>query len=179
MWQVGWSHINQQVWVRTYSETRFVSTRLSTYTRFNNVLSVNHGHRQSENIYIFFRIRRTERGKKTGYYVPISLQEHFLALSLVLFFFWSQACHPNFSVSISISRHVFKFTMPWKAISPYEKRVMNDIQDGEASSVADRLREHEEPVLSVRKIAFWIECTLVSTYLFSFPLRVRNNRVSL
>ena len=28
--------------------------------------------------------------------------------------------------------------MPWKAISPYEKRVMNDIQDEEASSVADR-----------------------------------------
>ena len=28
--------------------------------------------------------------------------------------------------------------MPWKAISLYEKRVMNDIQDEEASSVADR-----------------------------------------
>ena len=42
--------------------------------------------------------------------------------------------------------HVFKFTMPRKAISPYEKRVMNDIQNGEASSVADRSREHVEPV---------------------------------
>ena len=69
--------------------------------------------------------------------------------------------------------------MPWKAISPYEKRVMNDIQDGEASSVADRSRERVEPVLPVRKIAFRIERTLVRTYLFSFPLRVRNNRVSL
>ena len=56
---------------------------------------------------------------------------------------------------------------------------MNDIQDGEASSVADRSREHVEPVLPVSKIAFWIERTLVTTYLFSFPLRVRNNRVSL
>ena len=47
------------------------------------------------------------------------------------------------------------------AVSPYEKRVMNlkDIQDGEASSVADRLRERVEPVLPVRKIAFWIERT--------------------
>ena len=76
-------------------------------------------------------------------------------------------------------RHVFKFTMPWKAISPHEKRVMNDIQDGEASSVANRSLEHVEPVLPMRKIAFWIERTLFSTYLFSFPLRVRNNRVSL
>ena len=56
---------------------------------------------------------------------------------------------------------------------------MNDIQDGEASSVADRSREHMELVLPVRKITFWIERTLVSTYLFPFPLRVRNNRVSL
>ena len=69
--------------------------------------------------------------------------------------------------------------MPRKAISPYEKRVMNDIQNGEASSVADRSREHVEPVIPVSKIAFWIERTLVTTYLFSFPLRVRNNRVSL
>ena len=56
---------------------------------------------------------------------------------------------------------------------------MNDIQGGEASSVADCSREHVEPVLPVSKIAFWIERTLVTTYLFSFPLRVRNNRVSL
>ena len=49
---------------------------------------------------------------------------------------------------------------------------MNDIQDGEVSSVADRyrLREHVEAVLHVRTIAFWIERTVVSTYLFSFPL---------
>ena len=83
------------------------------------------------------------------------------------------------SVLISTSRHVFKFTMPRKAISPHEKRVMNGIQNGEASSVADRSREHVEPVIPVSKIAFWIERTLVTTYLFSFPLRVRNNRVSL
>ena len=69
--------------------------------------------------------------------------------------------------------------MPRKAISPYEKRVMNDIQNGEAFSVADRSREHVEPVIPVSKIAFLIERTLVTTYLFSFPLRVRNNRVSL
>ena len=56
---------------------------------------------------------------------------------------------------------------------------MNHIQDGEASSVADRSHEHVEPVLPVKKIAFWIERTLVTTHLFSFPLRVRNNRVSL
>ena len=55
-------------------------------------------------------------------------------------------------------------------MSPYEKRVMNDIQDGEASSVADRLCEHVEPVLPVRKIAFWIELTLISTYLFFISL---------
>ena len=53
---------------------------------------------------------------------------------------------------------------------------MNDIQDREASSVADRSREHVELVLPVRKIAFWIESTLVRTYLFSFPLRVRQGR---
>ena len=40
---------------------------------------------------------------------------------------------------------------------------MNGIQDGEASSVAYRSREHLEAVLPVRKIAFWIERTLVST----------------
>ena len=85
----------------------------------------------------------------------------------------------NLSVSVSTFRHVFKFTMPWKATSPYEKRVMNDIQDGEASSVANCSLEHVEPVLPMRKIAFWIERTLFSTYLFSFPWRVRNNRVSL
>ena len=57
---------------------------------------------------------------------------------------------------------------------------MNDIQDGEASSVVDRLREHMEPVQPVRKIAFWIECTLVvRTFFFFIPLRVRHNRVSL
>ena len=66
-----------------------------------------------------------------------------------------------------------------QVISPHEKRLMNNIQDGEASSMADRSLEHVEPVLPVRKIAFWIERTSVSTYLFSFPLRVRNNRVSL
>ena len=72
------------------------------------------------------------------------------------------------------------------------------IQDEEASSAADHSYEQElrpkhnekiashefargEPVVPVRKIAFWIECTLfiISTYLFSFPLRVCNNRVSL
>ena len=56
--------------------------------------------------------------------------------------------------------------MPWKAISPYEKRVMNDIQDGEAFSVADRSREHMELVLPVRKIAFWIERTLFTKALW-------------
>ena len=98
---------------------------------------------------------------------------------LWFFFFLITSMSSNLSVSISISWHVFKFTMPWKAISPYEKRIMNDIQDGEASSVADRSRKHVEPVLPVRNIAFWIEHTLVTTYLFSFPLRVRNNRFSL
>ena len=69
--------------------------------------------------------------------------------------------------------------MPWKAIAPYEKQVMNDTQDREASSVADCSREHVEPVLPVRKIAFWIERTLLVRTFFSFPLRVRTNRVSL
>ena len=83
------------------------------------------------------------------------------------------------SVSISISKHVFKLAMPSEAISPYEKQIMNDIEDGEASSVADRLREYVDLVLPVRKIEFWIERTLVGTYLLSFPLRVPNYRVSL
>ena len=100
-----------------------------------NVLSVDHEHRQSENMYIFFRIRRTERGTKSDITYQFSLQEHFFALSLALF---SDHEHVHcLSVLISTSRHVFKFTMPRKAISPYEKRVMNDIQNGEASSVAD------------------------------------------
>ena len=38
---------------------------------------------------------------------------------------------------------------------------MNSIQDGEASSVADRSHEHVEPVLPVSIITFWIESTLV------------------
>ena len=145
-----------------------------------NVISVDHEHRQSENMYIFFRIRRTERGTKSDITYQFSLQEHFFAF-LWLFFSDHEHFFHRLSVSISTSRHVFKFTIPWKAISPYEKRVMNDIQDGEASSVADRSREHVEPVLPVSKIAFWIERTLqlVTTYLFSFSLRVRNNRVSL
>ena len=144
-----------------------------------NVLSVDHGHRQSENMYIFSdKTYRTWH--KIGYYVPIFPPRALFALSLVLFFLIT-SMSSNLSVSISISRHVFKFTMPRKAISPYEKRIMNHMQDGdlEASSVADRSREHVEPVLPVRKIAFWIERTLVTPYLFSFPSRVRNNRVSL
>ena len=202
--------------------TKFRTVKLGLYvhglvrTLGYSVLSVGHGHRQSENKYIFFRIRRTERGTKSDITYQFSLQEHFFALSFVLFFFWSQACHPTFqfrfqfpgtfsssergtksdityqfslqehlfalsfvlfflitsmssnlSVLISVSRHVFKFTMPWKVISSHEKWLMNDTQDGEASSVADRSREHVEPVLPVRKIAFW-PLWLVRTF-FHFP----------
>ena len=49
-----------------------------------SVLSVDHGHRQSENMY-FFRIRRTERGTKSDITYQFSLQEHCFALSFVLF----------------------------------------------------------------------------------------------
>ena len=56
------------------------------------------------------------------------------------------------------------------AILKFEKGVMNDIQDGEASSVADRSREHVEPALPVRKITVWIERPSVSTYLFFISL---------
>ena len=116
---------------------------------------------------------------KIKYYIPI-----FPPGALFCPFFGSFSDNKHvihcLSISISISRHVFKLMMPWKAISQYEKRVMNDIQDGEASSVADRYREHLEPVLPVRKVAFWIERTLVSVYLFfSFLLRVHNNQLSL
>ena len=143
-----------------------------------NVLSVDHEHRQSENMYIFFRIRRTERGTKSDITYQFSLQEHFFALSLALFF-WSRAYLPlPFSFDFNFPAR-FQVHDARKAISPYEERVMNDIQNGEASSVADRSREHVEPVIRVSKIVFWIERTLVTTYLFSFPLRVRNNRVSL
>ena len=72
-----------------------------------NALFVDHGHRQSENMNIFFRIRRTERGTKSHITYQFSLQEHFFALSLVLFFLIT-SMSSNLSVSISISRHVFK-----------------------------------------------------------------------
>ena len=126
----------------------------------------------------FFSDKTYRTWHKIGYYVPI-FPPGALFCPFFVSFFLITSMSSNLSVSISISRHVFKFAMPWKAISPYEKRIMNDIQDGEASSVADRSREHVEPVLPMRKIAFWIERTLVTTYLFPFPLRVRNNRVSL
>ena len=50
-----------------------------------NVFSVDHGHPQSENMYIFFQIRRTERCTKSDITYQFSLQEHFFALSLVFF----------------------------------------------------------------------------------------------
>ena len=133
-----------------------------------NVLFVNHGHRQSENMYIFFfLIRRTEWGTKSDISYQFSLQEHFFALSLVLFF-WSRACHPlSFNFDFNFPAR-FQARDALKVISPYEKRAMNDIQDGEASSVADHSREDVELVLPVRKIGFWIERTLVRTYLFFY-----------
>ena len=135
-----------------------------SHTLDYNVLSVDQGHRQSEMMYIFSdKTHRT--GHKIGYYVPILLPRA-LSRPFFGFFFLITSMSFNLSVSISTSWHVFKFAMPWKTISPYEKRIMNDIQDGEASSVADCTREHVEPVLLVRKIAFWIERTLVTTYLF-------------
>ena len=57
---------------------------------------------------------------------------------------------------------------------------MNDIQDGEASSVADRSREHVTPVhASEENRVFDTKRTLAATYLFSFLVRVRNIWVSL
>ena len=55
-------------------------------------------------------------------------------------------------------------------ISPHEKRVMNYTQDGEASSMADRSREHMEPdpASEENRALARIERALVSTYLFSF-----------
>ena len=50
---------------------------------------------------------------------------------------------------------------------------MNDIQDGESSSVADRSCEQVEPVLPVRKIGFWIERTLVKYIPFFISLEGR------
>ena len=169
----------QQATPAIYSETRFVHTQFSTYTRLKSSLRRLRTSPIGKHGPFFFQIRRTERGTKSGITYPFSLQEHFFCPFFGSYFFLITSMSSNLSVLILISRHVFKFMMPWKVISPYEKRVMNDIQDGEASSVADRSREHVNLVLPARKIAFWIELTLVSTYLFSFPLRVSNNRVSL
>ena len=172
-----WSDSTIVLFPRMYSETRLLRTRLSTYTRLERSLRRSRTSPIGKHVH-FFRIRRTERGTKSDITHQFSLHQHFFALSLALFSDYEHVFH-CLSVLISASRHVFKFTMPRKAISPYEKRVMNDIQNGEASSVADRSREHVEPVIPVSKMACWIERTLVTTYLFSFPLRVRNNRVSL
>ena len=38
-----------------------------------------------------------------------------------------------------MSWHIFKFAMPWKAISPYEKWVLTHTKNRKASSVADYL----------------------------------------
>ena len=96
--------------------------------------------------------------------------------SLVLFSEHQRVNH-CLSVSISSPWYVFKFT-----ISKFEKREMIVIHYGETSSVADRSGEQElrpkqneniaspefAPVVPVRKIAFWIERTLLVRTFFSF-----------
>ena len=112
---------------------------------------------------------RTWHNLKSDITYQFPLQGHLFALSLVSFFSDHEQCHPTFQFQFQFPRHVFKITMPWKAISPHEKRLMNDIQDGEASTGEDCSREHVEPVLPVRKITFWIERTLVSNTPFRRP----------
>ena len=75
-----------------------------------NVLSVDHGHRQSETR-TFFSDKTYRTWLKIGYYVPIFPTR---ALFCPFFgsFFLITSMSSNLSVSISISRHVFKFTMP-------------------------------------------------------------------
>ena len=71
---------------------------------------------------------------------------------------------------------------------------MTIVEDREVFSAAKRSHEQElrpaqnmlrhvslqvEPVVPVRKMAFWIERTSFSMHLSSFPLRIRINQVSL
>ena len=89
-------------------------------------------------MFYFFRIRRTERGSQSEITLQFSLEEPFSPVLSFGSFFLITSISFNFSVSISSLRS-------WKAILKFEKGEMNDIQDWEASSVADRSREHVEP----------------------------------
>ena len=63
----------------------------------------------------------------------------------------------------------------------HEKRVMNDIQNGEASSVSDRSHKHVEPVFPVRcEQNRVLDRTFFGYYVpFFISLEGTNNRVSL
>ena len=101
-----------------------------------NVLSVDHETSPIGKHVHFFRIRRTERGTKSDITYQLSLQEHFFALSLALFLIKSMSS-TAFLFWFQLPGTFSSSRCPERRFHRTKKRVMNDIQNGEASSVAE------------------------------------------
>ena len=95
----------------TYSETRFLRTRLSTDTRLIRSLRRSRTSPIGKHVHFFSGIkRRTERGTKSGNTYQFSLQVHFCPFFGSFFLITSMSS--NLSVSISIFRHAFQLMIP-------------------------------------------------------------------
>ena len=160
-----------------------------------NVLSVDHGHRESEKMYIF-RIRRKERGtisdNRYQFFPPGARFCPFFGSSIFLITGTSSTVFQfrcQFLVALSSSwcpERQFHDTRSEKWLTfgtekhlPWRIVCVNQNSTKTERNISRYVILHMEPVVLVRKIAFCIKRTLFITCLFSFPLRVRNNRVLL
>ena len=159
-----------------YSETRLLRIRLSTYTRITFSPSITDIANRKTCTFFSDKTYRTRH--KIGYYVPI-----FPPRALFC---------PFFGSFFSDHEHViqpFSFDFNFPARFQVQNALKGDFNERKANNERHSGRRSifrgrsfawtRGTGPAVRKIAFWIERTLVTTYLFSFPLRVRNNQVSL